>query len=518
LEKATRWIIDELLKIHNPSANDLRILKHEASKRHFLDCFLANSSILEKLSPLEKDKLLPILQRKKTRSLSGVNIVAVMTEPFPCPHGTCSYCPGGPEKGTPQSYTGYEPAAMRGIQNNFDPRLQVTNRMKQLEAIGHTVDKVELIIMGGTFPATPAEYQEWFVKECLDAITGNTSYSLYEAKKLAETAYVCNAGITVEARPDCLTQNKIDYLLELGTTRVEIGVQTTYDEIYQIVKRGHTSADVIRSTKLMKDSALKIVYHMMPGLPSSTPEMDLKSFKEIFSNPHYCPDMIKIYPTLVIEGTELYDWCQKGSYKPYSTNEAVEVIAKIKAITPPWIRIMRMQRDIPVQHIKAGVSKGNLRQLVKEKMKESRIECNCIRCREVGQPIMHEIKLCERKYEASGGLEYFISYEDAQRHILIGFIRLRIPSNNFHRPEINDKTALIRELHVYGEMVPVGSKQKKAWQHKGWGEKLIKEAEKIASESHDIKKMIIMSALGTKKYYQKLDYKKDGAYVSRKLI
>ncbi len=524
MEKAARWIINELIDLDNPSENDLRLLKHKASKKYSLSCFLSNSLILRNLRSGERDKLLPILQRKKIRAISGVNIVAVMTEPHPCPHGTCSYCPGGPEKGTPQSYTGYEPAAMRGIQNNFDPKLQIFNRITQLEAIGHAVDKIELIIMGGTFPSTPKKYQEWFLKECLDAITGKESSSLLEAKKFAETSDISNVGITVETRPDCLSRDEIDFLLELGTTRVEVGVQTTYDKIYEKVHRGHTSKDVAMATKFMKDSALKIVYHMMPGLPGSTPEKDLDSFKEIFSNTKYMPDMIKIYPTLVIQGTEIYDWWKKGIYSPYSNDEAVELIAKIKEITPPWVRIMRIQRDIPRQHIIAGVDKGNLRQLVNERLKELGSECNCIRCREVGHklrkgaiPSINAIELITRKYEASEGLEYFISYEDKAKGILIGFVRLRIPSKHFHRPEIDDKTALVRELHVYGEMIPVGRRKKEGWQHKNWGRRLINEAEKVAVDSHDYSKLLIMSALGTKKYYEQSGFHKDGVYVSRNI-
>jgi elongator complex protein 3 len=508
----------------NPTKESLNKLKFAIAKKYKLNKIPSNSELIQILNESEKKILLPILRRKPTRALSGVNIVAVMTKPYPCPHGRCAYCPGGPEENSPQSYTGYEPAAMRGIQNQYDPFRQVESRIKQMQAIGHTVDKIELIIMGGTFPTTPEEYKRFFVKESLNAISNTKSKTLKEAKKNAEKIGIKNVGITVETRPDCLSQEQISDMLNLGVTRVEVGVQNIYDDIYNLVERGHTVQDVIKGTKQIKDSGLKICYHMMPGMPGSNYLRDLEGFKRIFTNPSFKPDMLKIYPTLVIKGTKIYDWWEKGQYSPYTTDEAVKLVSEIKSIIPSWIRIMRVQRDIPSHKIVAGVNKSNLRQLAKKRLLEYGKKCSCIRCREVGHRLRNGIKLepdnleiLNQKYLSSEGIENFISVEDPENKVLIGFIRLRIPSKNIIQPEITSSSGLIRELHVYGKMTPVGLKGT-SWQHKGWGETLLAEAERIAKEEYDIKKMIITSALGTKKYYFHLGYSNDGRYVSKTLV
>jgi elongator complex protein 3 len=523
LQTYLREIIETLKKVDKPNKSDLEQAKFEIARKHNLNKIPGNASLIQILNESEKQKLLPILRRKKTRALSGVNVVAVMTKPQECPHGRCAYCPGGPEEGSPQSYTGHEPAAMRGSQNQYHPYLQVKNRMNQLRAIGHTVDKIDLIIMGGTFPATEIAYQRWFVKECLDAISGKTSSNLNEAKEFSETGKIRNVGITVETRPDHLSKPQISDILNLGVTRVEVGVQNVYDEIYKLVERGHCVQDVVDSTQRMKDSGLKICYHIMPGLPGSSYEQDLEGFKTIFNDSRFKPDMLKIYPTLVVKGTKLYDWYNDGDYSPLLTNEAVSLVSEIKKMTPPWVRIMRVQRDIPVHQIVAGVDKGNLRQLAKRKLMENGDTCKCIRCREVGHRTRdgievrpNNLEIIKRTYDASEGIEKFISIEDPENDVLVGFLRLRIPSEKVFRPEIKGSTGLIRELHVYGWMTPVGVSGDH-WQHKGWGEVLMDEAEKIAYEEYDLRKMVVMSALGTKEYYYRLGYSKDGVYVSKKL-
>jgi elongator complex protein 3 len=523
LQTQLREIIEILKKEDEPTKKDLEHAKFEIARKYNLNKIPGNASLIRILDESEKKKLLPLLRRKKTRALSGVNVVAVMTKPQECPHGRCVYCPGGPDEDSPQSYTGHEPAAMRGSQNQYHPYLQVENRMEQLRAIGHSVDKVDLIIMGGTFPASEEPYKRWFVKECLDAISGKDSLNLNEAKEIAETGNTRNVGITVETRPDHLSQSQISDILDLGVTRVEIGVQNVYDDIYELVKRGHCVQDVVDGTRRMKDSGLKICYHMMPGLPGSSYERDLEGFKTIFNDPRFKPDMIKIYPTLVVKGTKLYDWYIDGDYSPLLTNEAVNIVSEIKSMTPPWIRIMRVQRDIPVHQIVAGVDKGNLRQLAKSKLMENGDKCQCIRCREVGHRARDGIKVSaekleifNRKYDASEGIEKFISIEDPENDVLIGFLRLRIPSDQVFRPEIQGNTGLIRELHVYGRMTPVGVRGEH-WQHKGWGEALMDEAERIANEEYDLKKMVVMSALGTKEYYYRLGYSKNGVYVSKEI-
>ncbi|MBN1682210.1 tRNA uridine(34) 5-carboxymethylaminomethyl modification radical SAM/GNAT enzyme Elp3 [Candidatus Bathyarchaeota archaeon] len=518
-----RDIIDKFLSTPDLTRKDIDKIKIEFSRKYHLKQIPRNSDLIELLNEDEAEKLIPLLVRKKIRTLSGVNVVAAMTKPYPCPHGRCAYCPGGPESETPtpQSYTGYEPAAMRGAQNDYDPYKQVKSRIKQLELIGHTVDKIDLILMGGTFPASPYNYQKYFVKGCLNAITGINSKTLPKAKLTAENSIIKNVGITVETRPDCVDQNNINRMLELGITRVELGVQTVYDYIYEIVDRGHKILDVIDSTKLLKDASLKICYHMMPGLPGSTIENDLEGFKKLFEDSNFKPDMLKIYPTLVIKGTKLYDWWINGKYTPLDTIRATSLISSIKEIVPPWIRIMRIQRDIPLPRIEAGVDKGNLRQLAQMQLEKNGKKCRCIRCREAGHKNIDidekKLQIIHNVYDASDGIEDFISVEDSGSDTLIGFIRLRMPSDKTERPEITSNTGLIRELHVYGAMVPVGSQNINAWQHKGWGETLMEEAEKTAQEKYDAKQMIVMSALGTKQYYYRLGYTKKGPYVYKEL-
>ena len=284
----------------SPTHDDVNRVKTQVAAKHQLERIPSNAEIISALKPKEKLKLLPVLRRKTTRTISGVTVVAVMTKPQPCPQPEpCAYCPGGPAQGVPQSYTGHEPAAMRGRQNNYDPYLQVKSRIEQLTAIGHRVDKVELIVMGGTFPATPLEYQTWFIQRCLDAITAKESANLEEAKANAETSRIRNVGITVETRPDWAKEPHVDAMLNMGVTRVELGVQNPNDAIYRLVGRTHTVADVTEATRIAKDAGLKIVYHLMPGMPGSNPTKDLKAFKRVFTDPAFKPDMIKIYPCLV---------------------------------------------------------------------------------------------------------------------------------------------------------------------------------------------------------------------------
>jgi elongator complex protein 3 len=522
-----REIITALLLLPKPTSDDVHRLKLEVAAKHHLHEIPSNTDVIAALTPKEKQSLLPILRRKNARTLSGVTVVAVMTKPLPCPQPEpCAYCPGGPTRGAPQSYTGHEPAALRGVQNNYDPYLQVRSRIDQLTAIGHNVDKIELIIMGGTFPATPPEYQTWFIRRCLDAITEKESASLEEAKANAETSKTRNVGITVETRPDWAKQPHINAMLTMGVTRVELGVQNPDDEIYRLVERTHTVADVKEATRIAKDSGLKIVYHLMPGMPGSNRQKDIDAFKTVFTDPAFKPDMIKIYPCLVIDGTKVSQWYKNGIYKPYSTEEAAELIAEVTKTIPPWVRIMRVQRDIPAQLITAGVNKSNLHQIVHQKLAEQGERCRCIRCREVGhraaadnvKPDLDKVKITSTTYEASEGKEVFLSAEDPENDVLIGYLRLRIPSTKAHRPEITAvPSAIVRELHVYGPLVPVGKHSASAWQHKGYGAVLLSEAERVAKEFYDLKKLLVISALGTKKYYMRFGYNRDGVYVSKNL-
>ena len=525
--EAYREIIQSLMEIPNPTKRDVDLIKMEVAGEYSLGKVPSNSKIIQHLKPEERTKLIPILRRKTVRTISGVTIVAVMTEPSACPQEEpCAYCPGGPSSNVPQSYTGHEPAAMRGIQNKYKPYMQVKRRIEQLKAIGHKVDKVELVIMGGTFPSTPLAYQENFIRQCLNAITETKSKSLEEAKRRAETSRIRNVGITVETSPDWAKKEHVDHLLSMGITRVELGVQNIYNDIYERVNRGHRIRDVIDSTRTLKDAGFKVVYHLMPGLPRSNFERDLKGFHEVFANPLFKPDMIKIYPCLVIEGTKIYRWWRQGEYRPYTTEEAARLIVEIKKFVPPWVRIMRVQRDIPAYLIEAGVNRSNLRQIVHKMLREEGMRCRCIRCREVGhrwlndkiKPDPKKITIQTFREEASEGEELFISAEDTVDDVLIGYIRLRIPSGSVWRPELLlEKTAIVRELRVYGPLVPVGRHFAEAWQHKGYGALLLSEAERAALEDYDRKKIVVTSALGTKQYYQSLGYDYDGPYVSKNL-
>jgi elongator complex protein 3 len=515
------------MPIHSPSHDDVNRAKTQAAAKHQLNRIPSNAEIIAAMNPKEKLHLLPILRRKATRTISGVTVIAVMTKPHPCPQPeACAYCPGGPAQNVPQSYTGHEPAAMRGKQNDYDPYLQVKSRIQQLTAIGHRVDKVELIIMGGTFPSTQSEYQKWFIQRSLDAITGKASADLEEAKANAETSRIRNVGITVETRPDWCKEKHVDAMLDRGVTRVEIGVQNPNDKIYRLVGRTHTVADVTEATRIAKDAGLKIVYHLMPGMPGSNHAEDLEAFKRVFTDPAFKPDMIKIYPCLVIKGTKAHEWYLKGEYTPYSTEAATDLIAEVKQIIPPWVRVMRVQRDIPAQLIFAGVKKSNLRQLVQQKLVKNNRKCGCIRCREVGHrmavnnvlPALDNVRILSNCYDASEGQEIFISAEDPENNVLIGYLRLRVPSSKAHRPEIKaTPAAVVRELHVYGPLVPVGKHLSKAWQHKGYGSILLSEAERVANEEYGLRKLLVISALGTKQYYRRFGYSRDGVYISKML-
>jgi elongator complex protein 3 len=526
-DKPIREIIEILMHESSTTYDGLNRIKIQVARKYELGKVPANSEIIRLLSARGKRKLLPILRRKPTRTISGVTVIAVMTQPTSCPQPEpCAYCPGGPRQGVPQSYTGLEPAAMRGLQNSFDPYLQVKVRIDQLQAIGHRVDKVELIVMGGTFPATPVNYQEWFVQRCLEAVTGRASSSLEEAKQSAETSRIRNVGITVETRPDWARELHIDHMLNMGVTRVEVGVQNPDDNIYDLVGRAHTVHNVIEATRLMKDAGLKIVYHLMPGLPGSNPDKDLRAFQKIFADSDFKPDMIKIYPCLVLKGTKAYDWFVEGKYTPYVNEEAADLIAQIKKIVPPWVRIMRVQRDIPAQLIVAGVNRSNLRQVVQQNLIDQNTRCRCIRCREVGhrlrndgvRPDPERVEILTVHYQASEGEEIFISAEDPERDVLIGYLRLRIPSEKAHRREIrSEPCSIVRELHVCGSLVPVGKRSAKAWQHRGYGAVLLAEAEGITREDYDLKRTVVISALGTKQYYRRFGYDYDGVYMSKML-
>ncbi|MBW3003090.1 tRNA uridine(34) 5-carboxymethylaminomethyl modification radical SAM/GNAT enzyme Elp3 [Candidatus Woesearchaeota archaeon] len=506
---------------------------------------------------------LKVLQTKPTRSISGVTPIAIMSKPQKCPHGACVMCPSLTKLNVPQSYTGKEPATMRGIRNNFDPYLQVFNRLEQYIVTSHVPEKIELIIMGGTFPAIPTAYQDNFVKFALKAmndfsklffiegklnikkfkqffelpgkvgdpkrtkniqnklrkIKNKTKTNLKQEQKTNEKAKVRCVGMTIETRPDYATLKDANQMLKLGCTRVELGIQSVYDDVLDKIKRGHSVKDTITAIKTLKDLCFKINAHYMLGLPGSSPKKDLEGFKHLFISPDFKPDMLKLYPCMVVKDSELYRIWESNKYKPITTNQAALLIAKMKKEVPEYVRIMRVQRDIPTYATEAGVDRTNLRQYVEKELEKLDIKCRCIRCREAGHVYKktkntpNDVVIKVFPYEASEGMEFFISAEDIEQDILIGFCRLRFPSQSL-RKEITKDSALIRELHVYGVATSIGKKGNV--QHKGYGKKLLAIAEQIARDNAK-KKMVVISGIGVREYYKKLGYKKQGPYVVKKL-
>jgi len=523
-------IIQLFLSKQIRSKEDLHKVKVRLCKKYKMNVIPPDSSVLlhlpEDFSEEDKENAISILRKKATRTISGVAIVAVMTSPTECPHGLCIPCPGGVKNNTPQSYTGYEPAAMRASLNNFDPYLQTKNRLHQLKSIGHSTDKIDFILMGGTFTSRNPFYQEWFVKRCYDALNGKDSKSLEEAKKKNETAQSRCIGLTVETRPDWLRIQHADQVLNFGGTRVELGVQTVFDNILSKMERGHTVTDSIHATRIAKECGFKVCYHVMPGLFGSDEKNDIESFITIFQESLFKPDMIKIYPTLTVKGTKLYDLWEKGEYEPLSTKKALELIVKIKSFIPEWVRVQRIQRDIPSSYIDAGVDKSNLRQLVEYEMKKYGVKCRCIRCREIGFKSLKEkieidkdnLSFSYSFYNASGGEEIFISLIEKDLDAIVGYLRLRNIVNS-HRFELQKNPCMIiRELKVVGRELSLGKRTKEALQHRGYGKDLMKEAERICKEEFDKKHLFVLSGVGVKEYYRKLGFKDNGVYLSKTII
>lgn len=455
--------------------------------------------------------------RKLSRTISGVTPVAVMTKPCGCP-GHCVYCPT--YGATPQSYTPESPAVIRARGCDYEAYRQVQRRLNVLADMGHPTDKVELIIMGGTFLATPVEYQYQFVKDCYDAMNGVVSSSLIEAQKLNETAARRCVGLCVETRPDVCGEAEVARMLEYGATRVELGVQALDDRIYAEVQRGHCVADVVRATAILKRSGLKVHYHWMPGLPGSTPERDLEMSRELFDNPDYRPDGLKLYPTMVVAGTILEQWFKEGRYHPYPNDVMVNLMADIKAIVPPYVRISRVLRDIPAQYIVGGL-KESVRSTVKEVMAARGDDCRCIRCREYGHRIktgwkVGEPRLSRLDYEASGGCEIFLSFED-EHETLFGLLRLRIEPEPVKSLSVASPLALVRELHVFGSELALGKHEDRAAQHQGLGKALLAEAERIAGEEFGASLVVVLSGVGARQYYTELGYTFNSGYMTKNL-
>jgi elongator complex protein 3 len=591
------------IKQEKPSKDRLMRLKVELARKHKLPKTPTDIEVQLHTPIQDLEVIRPFLINKPVRTGSGVAPIAIMTKPDKCPHGKCTFCPGGIGSvygDVPQSYTGHEPATMRGMRNDYDAYLQVMNRLEQYVLLGHEIDKAEIIVMGGTFPATPPEYQEKFVygafkamndfstlffnnhgsldfqkfkdffelpgemhneerKQSIHAkmlaIKNSTRTTLEQEQEKNETAKVKCVALCIETKPDWGFLEHGNTMLKLGCTRVELGIESVYDDVLKKTHRGHTAEDSKKSIRELRNVGFKINFHYMPGLPLTDKERDEKGMEQLFSDPDYRPDMIKMYPCMVAPGTPLYQEWKKGTFTPITTQEASERILFFKKLVPEYCRIQRVQRDVPTKWWSAGVDRTNLRQHIveeyknkhtkehgkkntKDSTKESKAEnknkpmCRCIRCREPqGKHVnWKKVELKVIAYDASQGKEFFIAAEDPEHDVLIGFARLRFPSERL-REEITENSALLRELHVYGTATALDDKDvmsddivddnmasdntTKA-QHRGWGKKLMQKAEEICKE-HNKNKLVVISGVGVRGYYRKIGYKKEGMYMVKVL-
>jgi len=538
----SRKIVKYLLK-HPPKNNeDVLRIKRKFCKQYNFDNPVTNTELLKELGNtriMDKDaiyQLRSVLRKRKIRTLSGVAPIAVLTKAFKCP-GKCAYCPD--EAKMPKSYLSNEPAVMRAVLCKFDPYKQVRMRLRALKDNGHETDKLELIVMGGTWSYLSEKYQIWYLKECYRAANGSKNSEqlktnqglvelkkeLYRQQKKNEKAKNRIVGLTLETRPDYINEQELLKMREYGCTRIEIGLQHVDDSILKLNKRGHNVDASIKATELMRAFGFKITYHLMLNLPGSDFSKDLDMFKLVYSDPRFQPDQVKIYPCVVAEGALIHKWWKQGKWKPYSTKDLINLIINIKKITPEWVRIIRVIRDIPEESIIAGNKITNLRQQIFKLMRDRNIKCGCIRCREAG----HKNKISNfkfkisslliRKYKVSGGMEYFLSYESKNREILFAFCRLFLPdykSGGGHIKEFKlfNKTAIIRELHTYGQMTPI--KNKGMVQHRGLGKKLLAAAEEIAFRK-GYKRMAVIAGVGVRQYYRSQGYRLQSTYMMKRL-
>jgi len=532
--KAVAEIIAECIRRYDSNLSiDVIQIKNRISARFNLPRSPKLVELIAAVPEHYKKALSPFLKAKPIRTASGIAVVAVMCKPHRCPHiamtgNICVYCPGGPDSDfeySTQAYTGYEPTSMRAIRARYDPYKQTRHRVDQLKRLGHSVDKVEFILMGGTFMSLDRKYRDYFIRNLHDALSGHTSQTVEEAIRYSEQSKTRCIGLTIETRPDYCLKPHISQMLSYGCTRLEIGVQSVYEDVARDTNRGHTVKAVTECFKLGKDSGYKIIAHMMPDLPNTGFERDLEGFKEFFHNPEFRVDGLKIYPTLVIRGTGLYELWKTGRYKNYSPHVLIDLLAQILALVPPWTRVYRIQRDIPMPLVSSGVEHGNIRELVLKRMKDLGVPCRDVRTREVGIQEIHnkvqpdQIEFVRRDYVANGGWESFLAYEDPRQDILIGLLRLRNCSPDAFREEMKgQQCSIVRELHVYGSAVPVHSRDPTKFQHKGYGVLLMEEAERIAREEHCSSKILVISGVGTRHYYRKFGYELDGPYMSKSLL
>lgn len=504
----------------SPQALNYLIVKH----LHDGDHTLPQAAVIEAYKKLSAQGVIPFerelferLRLKPTRTISGVAPVAVLTGPYPCP-ADCIFCPDA--KGVPRSYLPDEPAVQRALRAHFDPFKETAGRVQTLESMGHTTDKIELLVIGATWSAYPKKYQEWFIRRCLDAMNGSISASLPEAQKRNETCEHRCVGLVVETRPDYITLEEARRLRWLGVTKVQLGAQSTDDRILEMNRRGHTLEDTRRAVRLLRLAGFKLHLHWMPNLLGATPESDREDFHRLWDDPGLRPDELKIYPCMLIEGTELYSRWQRGEYRPYTDDELIELLIACKTVVPPYCRINRVIRDIPAHHIVAGSKQSHLRQVVLRAMKRRGLRCHCIRCREVrGEKLdAEQLRFDDYDYPTDATAEHFLSCV-TEGGKLAGFLRLSLPAPDMPRDMVLDELrgcAIVREVHVYGPALEIGAPSQGEAQHTGLGRKLLEQAMKIALRA-GYKRIAVISAIGTREYYRKFGFELGELYMSRSL-
>ena len=483
------------------------------------------------------EALLRAIRLKPVRTLSGVTTVTVLTKPWPCP-GRCIFCPD--DVRMPKSYLPDEPGAMRALEHGFDPYAQVRSRLEALTAVGHPTDKIELLILGGTFSSYRRDYQAWFILRCFEAMNGNNPPSPSSSQERAdahgvatvqlanESARHRNVGLVVETRPDRITPDELAWFRLLGVTKVQMGIQSLDDSILELNQRGHTVAEAHRAVALLRAAGFKIVLHWMPNLLGATPESDRADFPRLWEG--LCPDEIKIYPTQLLENAPLYETWKRGEYQPYTTDELVQLIADVKPSIPRYCRVNRIVRDIPSTHVVSGNKRTSLRQDVQVELARRGIHCDCLRCREVrgGKVEPASLRLEDLIYHPDGAEEHFLSFVTPQDQVA-GFLRLSLPEADSPADPPGTRVkpagtgfadllgaAIIREVHVYGQSLAMGAEQSGAAQHAGLGTRLLAEADVIA-RAKGYRRMAVIAAVGTRGYYLERGFERGELYLVKSL-
>lgn len=552
-------IIDEIIKtwvkVKDLDKDKFHKLKNTIYKKYGLKKPFPSTEIIDRFLELiflwvvqDNANFRKILRKRWVRSLSGVTVISLLTKSFYCP-GECLYCPTF--EWLPKSYIPDEPAVQRAVLNDFDPVLQIHNRLRALEVTWHKIEKNDVRIIGWTWSVYPKPYRDDFIKDIYDAFTTydemktyiestdlsndkfasfklkawfglKRSKTLEEAKKRNETARCRVIWMAIETRPDWIDQKELKLLREYWVTRVEIWYQTTIDEINELNKRWHWNKESIKATKDLKDAWFKVVAHMMPNLLWSTPDLDRKSLKEVFDNQLFRPDELKIYPMVVTDNSELTKIWRDWGFTPYDDETLIELTADLEAMIPEYVRLNRTYRDIPASMILAWSKLSNLRQIVEERLKKRWIKMYDIRHREImdkkNDPKDATSHVFE--YDASDWKEFFLTMEDKFDRTIFSLLRLRLPSENKFVldvfPELKNR-ALIREIHTFWDQLGIWEKWSEFGQHLWFWKKLIKLSEEIALKNW-FKKIAVIAWVWVRQYYEKRWYHLEGEYMIKNLI